>query len=281
MWNALVTFIWHWLRPHLGRWIYTSNHFPSGSDGKESAYHAGDPGLFPGSGRSPGEKTGNALQYSCLENSMDRESWQATQSTRWQRVRHYWATFTFTERSEQTNMSKDKREFFFLSFTLILKGEKIMLHPFTSGQFREHPWWQFSADLWEMDFISLSSWICHEPCWQDAFSDTGGSQYHPAPPLPGYRSEVKLLTSYTKEGEVKYCWRSRSKWTLWCSSSKWFAPLRWFVSFSLFNNNGSNWLWRSDYALSTILISLTGPVQLQEARMVIMVCVLQTWVEAV
>ena len=46
---------------------------------------------------------------------------------------------SLSQRSEQTNMSKDKREFFFLSFTLILKGEKIMLHPFTSGQFREHP----------------------------------------------------------------------------------------------------------------------------------------------
>ena len=58
-------FFWHWLRPHLGRWIYTSNHFPGDSDGKESAYNAGDPGSFPGSGRSPGEKTGNPLQYSC------------------------------------------------------------------------------------------------------------------------------------------------------------------------------------------------------------------------
>ena len=117
-------FFWHWLRPHLGRWIYTSNHFAGGSDGKESAYNAGDPGSFPGSGRSPGEKTGNPLQNTCLENSMDRESWKATQSTRSQRVGHNWATFTFTERSEQTNMSKDKREFFFLSFTLIVKGKK-------------------------------------------------------------------------------------------------------------------------------------------------------------
>ena len=46
--------------------------FPSGSDGKESACSAGDPGSIPGSGRSPGEGKGNPLQYSCLENSMDR-----------------------------------------------------------------------------------------------------------------------------------------------------------------------------------------------------------------
>ena len=41
-------------------------------DGKASAYSAGDPGLIPGSGRSPGEGNGNPLQYSCLENPMDR-----------------------------------------------------------------------------------------------------------------------------------------------------------------------------------------------------------------
>ena len=51
---------------------------PSGSDSKESARNAGDPGSIPGSGRSPGEGNGNPLQYSCLENPMDREAWQAT-----------------------------------------------------------------------------------------------------------------------------------------------------------------------------------------------------------
>ena len=51
---------------------------PGGSDGKESAYNAGDPGLIPGSGRPPGEGNGNPLQYSCLESSMDRGAWQST-----------------------------------------------------------------------------------------------------------------------------------------------------------------------------------------------------------
>ena len=51
--------------------------FPGGSDGKESACNAGDPGLIPGLGRSPEEKNGNPLQYSCLENSMDRGDWWA------------------------------------------------------------------------------------------------------------------------------------------------------------------------------------------------------------
>ena len=44
---------------------------PGGSDGKASARNAGDPGSIPGSGRSLGERNGNAFQYSCLENPMD------------------------------------------------------------------------------------------------------------------------------------------------------------------------------------------------------------------
>ena len=46
-------------------------YFPGGSDGKASAYNAGDPGSILGSGRSPGEGNGNPLQYSCLENPLD------------------------------------------------------------------------------------------------------------------------------------------------------------------------------------------------------------------
>ena len=46
--------------------------FPGGSDGKESACPVGDPDLIPGSERSPGGGQGNPLQYSCLENPMDR-----------------------------------------------------------------------------------------------------------------------------------------------------------------------------------------------------------------
>ena len=51
--------------------------FTGGSAGKESVCNAGDLGLIPGLGRSPGEGNGNPLQYSCLENPMDRETWQA------------------------------------------------------------------------------------------------------------------------------------------------------------------------------------------------------------
>ena len=48
------------------------------SVGKESACNAGDPSAIPGTGRSPGEGNVNPLQYSCLENLMDRGAWQAT-----------------------------------------------------------------------------------------------------------------------------------------------------------------------------------------------------------
>ena len=51
--------------------------FPSGSDSKETADNVEDCGLIPKLGRSPGEGQGNPLQYSCLENSMDRGAWWA------------------------------------------------------------------------------------------------------------------------------------------------------------------------------------------------------------
>ena len=52
--------------------------FPGDSDGKASAYNAGDLGSIPGSGRSLGEGNGNPLQYSCLESPMDGGAWWAT-----------------------------------------------------------------------------------------------------------------------------------------------------------------------------------------------------------
>ena len=52
--------------------------FCHNSVGKSSACKAGDPDSIPGSGRSPGEGNGKPLQYSCLENPMDRGAWQAT-----------------------------------------------------------------------------------------------------------------------------------------------------------------------------------------------------------
>ena len=55
--------------------MIAKNVFPGALNGKESACTAGDPGLIPGSGRSPAEGNGYSLQSSCLENSMDRVWW--------------------------------------------------------------------------------------------------------------------------------------------------------------------------------------------------------------
>ena len=58
-------------------WISSSQGFLGGSDGKESACSTGDPGLIPRLGRSLGEGNGSPLQYSCLQNPMDRGAGQA------------------------------------------------------------------------------------------------------------------------------------------------------------------------------------------------------------
>ena len=63
-------------RPTRGTGL-TNYYFPGGSESKESACSAGDLGSIPVSGRSSGEGNGNPLQYSCLENPMDRGDWQA------------------------------------------------------------------------------------------------------------------------------------------------------------------------------------------------------------
>ena len=69
-WSSKVGLCLHFLfYHHLG--------FPHSSAGKESVCSAGDPGLIPGSGRSPGEGKGCPLQYSGLGNSMDRGAWWA------------------------------------------------------------------------------------------------------------------------------------------------------------------------------------------------------------
>ena len=71
-----------------------------GSHGKESVCYAGDPGSIPRSGRSPGERNGNLLQYSCLENPMDKGVWQSSVLGSL-RVGLHWAMniFTFKARS--------------------------------------------------------------------------------------------------------------------------------------------------------------------------------------
>ena len=77
--------------------------FPGDSDGKESACNAKDLGSIPGLGRSPAEGNGNLLQYSCLENSMDRGArWAIVH--RVARVGHDWETHTHTSLPESVQL---------------------------------------------------------------------------------------------------------------------------------------------------------------------------------
>ena len=69
---------WEARDDHIYCYLLSSLVFPGGSDSKDSACNAGDPGLIPGSGRSPRERNGNPLQFSCLENSMDGGARRAT-----------------------------------------------------------------------------------------------------------------------------------------------------------------------------------------------------------
>ena len=74
--NFLLLYFCHLLNAFCR--VYRIWGFPGGSDGKESAYNAGDPGLIARPGRIPGEWNGYPLQYPCLENPMDRGAGQAT-----------------------------------------------------------------------------------------------------------------------------------------------------------------------------------------------------------
>ena len=79
--NNLISNVWGFQFLHVFVNAYYYLGFPGGASGKEPTCHAGDVrevGLILGSGRSPGGGHGIPLQYSCLENPMDRGAWQAT-----------------------------------------------------------------------------------------------------------------------------------------------------------------------------------------------------------
>ena len=84
-WDSIVRAVFHCVYTHtqlgLPLCVHTHTHtwgFPRSSVGKESACSVRDLGLIPGSGRFSGEGDGSPLQYSCLENPMDRGAWRAT-----------------------------------------------------------------------------------------------------------------------------------------------------------------------------------------------------------
>ena len=72
--EIIITLLWCSVLPK----AISLQFFPGCSEGKESICNAGDQGAIPGWGRSPGGRHGNPLQYSCIENSVDRGAWWAT-----------------------------------------------------------------------------------------------------------------------------------------------------------------------------------------------------------
>ena len=87
--------------------------FPGGSEVKASACNAGDLGLIPGSGRSPQGGHGNPLQYSCLENPMDRGAWWVTVH----RVAKSWAGLSMPMHAEEFGVERSLLKFEFDGLT--------------------------------------------------------------------------------------------------------------------------------------------------------------------
>ena len=158
--------------------------FPGGSDSKVYACNAGDPGTVSGLGRSPGERNGNPLQYSCLENSSDRGAWPAT-------------VHRFTE--SRTQLSN--------------------LHFSLSGQPRRNPWGRLScvwgrvgrlgSELLLMGWIESSHWASGAPGAQRHYLESPGLSAWPDPfqvprflVLPQALYQVLLLSGSLAPGIV-------------------------------------------------------------------------------
>ena len=128
--------------------IYIYIGFPCGSDSKESACNAGDPCLIPGMGRSPGERNGNPLQYSCLENSMDRGVWLATvhgvaKSWTWLSNYAYFYIYIYTHTHTHTHID-DKA--YIANWILHIKTRRLsykLLFWSSSSKAYVFPLWQF------------------------------------------------------------------------------------------------------------------------------------------
>ena len=105
LWTKNASLEYHFFllsrQPATGKHKFTttvSEHYlrlPTVHSCKEPACNAGDPSSIPGSGRSPGERNDNSLQYSGRENSRDRGAWKAIQSIGLQTVGHDRTTFNF------------------------------------------------------------------------------------------------------------------------------------------------------------------------------------------
>ena len=149
IWKTRVLKGWNWVQltfPPL------CLRFPGGSDGKESACSAGDQGSIPGLGRSPGEGNSNPLQYSGLENPMDRGAWWL-QSVGSQRVGH--------------------------SLRLGPSWKHCLMHLFAGDAWHSRLPWQLGQQLLDLDLglwagVALS--LLLQPCWCQHSGLVGGGR---------------------------------------------------------------------------------------------------------
>ena len=128
--------------------------FPDYSAGKESACSSGDtedPGLIPALGRSPGGGHGNLLQYSCLENPMDRGAWRSVV---------YGVAESWTEHTRTRSVDWGKRYLGFVSVSLLIQGKPALFNsartfwgarkPYFRGVSnvkKHHPYFQTANDI--------------------------------------------------------------------------------------------------------------------------------------
>ena len=122
--------------------IYSVYGLPRWLSGKESACQAGDMGLIPGLGRSPGERKSNPLQYSCLGNLMDRGTWRAT-VYEVAKSRHNWAT------KQQSSVYNPMAMIKILSCLLDLYSVLLLIHSVRN-------YWALTSS--QAAVISLSWW---------------------------------------------------------------------------------------------------------------------------
>ena len=146
-------------------------HFPGGSDGKESSWNSGDSGSIPGLGRSPGEGNSYSLQYSCLEDPLNRGAWRATVVLGVAKVRHNWVT-------EHTTHARTHTQYMHSSSCLQAKGLGIGRTLESSGGLWEQTLKQPALDridgLWEClrtvpvccSFPRRERNICYFSIWQ-------------------------------------------------------------------------------------------------------------------
>ena len=163
--------------------------FPGGSDGKASVYNTGDPGLIPGSGISPGEGNGNPLQYSCLENPMDRGAWQVTvHAVMKSRTRLSDFIFTFQFHALEKEMATHSSV---LAWRIPGTGEPSELPSMGSHRVR-HNW----SDLAAAAGVAYYRHIPVNPNW--------GRKWQPTPVfLPGESQGQRSLVGYSPWGRKK------------------------------------------------------------------------------